>query len=239
MVTEGNTQKDTQQIADPKAAEETKTSTSTPEIPERYRGKSPEELIKMHEEATRLMHGSTQEAAQAKEEAADLRKILETVTPMIANANKGPEQSFEELYATDPEKAIKQEIARRGRPLEGRVFKALVDLDEANCKITYGKDFEKNLPAVKRLLQERPELTQRGNAYETGYLILKGRESEEIRTQALKEGNKATTTTQAETFVEGAGKKTTPTTPTDSELVAEANETGNWEKVIQSKLFPK
>lgn len=236
-MTEATPKKDTQQIADPsKAAEDTNTSTSTSEVPERYQGKSQEELIKMHQEATKLMHGSTQEAAQAKEEAADLRKILETVTPMITT-NKGPEQSFEELYRDDPEKAIQQEIDRRGKPLEGRVIRALVDLDRERTKLRYGEDFERNLPAVEKIFKEMPELTYRPDAYEVGYLILKGRESEKIKAQAIKEGKKTDTTGDA-TFVEGAGKKTTSIAPTDSELVEEAKETGNWEEVIKSRLFP-
>ena len=44
---------------------------SEPEIPEKYRGKSADEIIKMHQEAEKLMHSSSQESARYRKLLAD------------------------------------------------------------------------------------------------------------------------------------------------------------------------
>lgn len=249
MVEETRTPEDNQPVVDPGAVQEPETPAAPspdeagpegepakPEIPEKYRGKSVEEIARMHQEAEERMH-------QATKEASDYRRILESITPMVQNqfAPKEPEQSFDDLYAIDPEKAIQQAITRRAKPFEDRLVRTLVDLDRERTRLRYGEDFEKNKPEVERILQEMPELTYRDNAYETGYLILKGRQSNSVKAQGKEEGKKEAYETikqKKSAFVEGAGKSVTHT-PTDSELMEEAIKTGDWTKVIQSRIFPK
>jgi len=77
-----------------------------PEIPDKYKGKSMEDIVKMHQEAEKLIgkHGS---------EVGELRKIVDQYiqTQLQANKQNEPEEQLEEVdFFVDPKTAVKHEI---------------------------------------------------------------------------------------------------------------------------------
>jgi hypothetical protein len=76
------------------------------ELPDRYRGKSVKDLVRMHQEAEKLIgkHGS---------EVGELRKIVDQYiqTQLQANKQNEPEEQLEEVdFFVDPKTAVKHEI---------------------------------------------------------------------------------------------------------------------------------
>lgn len=76
-----------------------------PELPAKYRGKSVEEIIKMHQESEKMIsrHG---------EELGNLRKLVdETLTANLAK-NNAPQEKAEEIdFFEDPDKYLEQKMA--------------------------------------------------------------------------------------------------------------------------------
>ena len=89
-----------------------------PEIPEKYRGKSPQELIRMHQEAEKLIgqHGTQKGQLQEKnnELAAIIDQYIQRQTPstpqQAPQAEPEPESDDESLYFTDPKAAIQRQV---------------------------------------------------------------------------------------------------------------------------------
>jgi predicted ribonuclease YlaK len=83
--------------------EEDKEPEST--IPDKYRGKSLEEIVKMHQEAEKLIGRQAQEVGEVRKLADDLIK------QQIGNKKVEPETSVEEVdFFEDPNKAINQAV---------------------------------------------------------------------------------------------------------------------------------
>ena len=85
--------------------EEEQATTSEPEIPEKYQGKSAKELVQMHKEAEKLL-------GRQSSEVGELRKVVDTYIS-THNSPPAPEQQeqVEEIdFFTDPEKAVAQAI---------------------------------------------------------------------------------------------------------------------------------
>ena len=77
---------------------------SEPEIPEKYQGKSAQELVQMHQEAEKLL-------GRQSSEVGELRKVVDNYIQAQLTTAPQQEEKVEEVdFFTDPEKAVAQVI---------------------------------------------------------------------------------------------------------------------------------
>ncbi len=77
---------------------------SEPEIPEKYQGKSAQELVQMHQEAEKLL-------GRQSSEVGELRKVVDNYIQAQLTTAPQQEEKVEEVdFFTDPEKAVAQAI---------------------------------------------------------------------------------------------------------------------------------
>ena len=77
---------------------------SEPEIPEKYQGKSAQELVQMHQEAEKLL-------GRQSSEVGELRKVVDNYIQAQLTPAPQQEEKVEEVdFFTDPEKAVAQAI---------------------------------------------------------------------------------------------------------------------------------
>ena len=76
-----------------------------PEIPDKYKGKSAEELVQMHQEAEKLL-------GRQSSEVGELRKVVDTYiqTQLTEDTQQAPQQDEEVDWFTDPDKAVDRAI---------------------------------------------------------------------------------------------------------------------------------
>lgn len=84
--------------------EEENNQAQTPEVPDKYRGKSLDEIIRMHQEAEKLIGRQAQEVGETRKLVDDLIK------QQINKPNVEPEAKQEIDFFEDPNKAINQAI---------------------------------------------------------------------------------------------------------------------------------
>lgn len=117
-------------IEEPEQANQEETSSE--EIPDKYRGKSPEEIAKMHMEAEKLL-------GRQSSEVGELRKIVDDfVKSQLDTQKAAPQQDEEEEqldWFSDPDKALEQALAKHPKIKEAetvsqqmRQAQALADL---------------------------------------------------------------------------------------------------------------
>jgi hypothetical protein len=109
-------QEDSTSVEQPK--EETKSeSVLTDIIPEKYKGKSVEEIVKMHQEAEKLIGRQANEVHEVRSLADQLLKQqLETQ----AKQAKPIEESLEEDFFADPASAVNRQVEKHPAVLEAR-----------------------------------------------------------------------------------------------------------------------
>jgi hypothetical protein len=84
--------------------EETQATPSEPDVPDKYQGKSAQELVQMHQEAEKLL-------GRQSSEVGELRKVVDTyIQAQLTPAPEQQEQVEEIDFFTDPEKAVAQAI---------------------------------------------------------------------------------------------------------------------------------
>jgi exosome complex component RRP41 len=85
--------------------EETPEETVEDDLPDKYRGKSPAEIARMHQEAEKLL-------GRQSSEVGELRKIVDDFVKTQLEAKTAPEQSEDDEldWYTDPEKAVARAI---------------------------------------------------------------------------------------------------------------------------------
>jgi hypothetical protein len=139
---EGNLDNFNQQL-DTSSQEPDNTVTSTEpedELPAKYRGKTPAELARMHQEAEKLIGRQAQEVGES-------RRLLDEVIKQQLNAKQDtqPQAKTQEIdWYEDPAKATKQEIENNP------VIKSLKEQQELLAKQA----------AMQRLEQEHPDYNQ-------------------------------------------------------------------------------
>jgi hypothetical protein len=83
--------------------EEEQVTPSEPEIPDKYQGKSAQELVQMHQEAEKLL-------GRQSSEVGELRKVVDNYIQAQLTPAPQQEQVEEVDFFTDPEKAVAQAI---------------------------------------------------------------------------------------------------------------------------------
>ena len=96
----------TQDVALPESAEQVEQpEEATPELPEKYRGKALDEIIRMHQEAEKLIGRQAQEVGEVRKLAdSPLKQQLET------KHDTQPSKAQEIDWFEDPERAVKQAV---------------------------------------------------------------------------------------------------------------------------------
>lgn len=118
-------------------------STSEDEIPDKYRGKSVQEIVRMHQEAEKAI-------GRQSAEVGDLRKVVDQYiqTQLVSNNNQATNQSNEPEdevdFFSDPEKAVQRAIDNHPKVREAEQF-------SANMRKT---------TALSTLQQKHPDMAQ-------------------------------------------------------------------------------
>ena len=80
------------------------------DIPDRYKGKSPKDLIRMHQEAEKLMGRHSQEVGE-------LRRVVDDFIKQQSVVKEAPKEEDVDFF-TDPEKAIDARLAKHPKLVE-------------------------------------------------------------------------------------------------------------------------
>jgi hypothetical protein len=136
-----------------------------PELPARYRGKTAEELIKMHQEAEKLIARQGQEVGEVRRLADELIKSQLAPKPKVEEVK--PVDFFE-----NPQEAIRQQIENNPRVLAAEQYAKQVQVEQAKQRlnqihpdvhqIVQNEDFQNWIAASK----VRQQLFQQADAYD-------------------------------------------------------------------------
>jgi hypothetical protein len=110
------TDEDTQNIQEAQEAEQQPTPEQEDDIPERYRGKSAKDLIRMHQEAEKLMGRHSQEVGE-------LRRVVDDFIKQQTVVKEAPKEEDVDFF-TDPEKAIDARLAKHPKLIEAERLNA-------------------------------------------------------------------------------------------------------------------
>ena len=98
-------------------------SPQEPDVPERYKGKSATDLIRMHQEAEKLMGRHSQEVGE-------LRRIVDDFVKAQVVTKEAP-QDEEVDFFSDPQKAVEQAVSRHPKIKEAEAFNAQMAKQQA------------------------------------------------------------------------------------------------------------
>lgn len=101
---------------------------AVPELPEKYRGKSVEDVVKMHQEAEKLIGRTMNEVSEVRKLADELIKSQITPKPKVEEAK--PVDFFE-----NPQEAIRQQIENNPRVLAAEQYARQVQAEQAKQKL--------------------------------------------------------------------------------------------------------
>jgi DNA-binding transcriptional MerR regulator len=124
----------------------------TSEIPEKYAGKSIEDIIEMHENATKKV---TQQGQELSEQRKLMQEILETQRQSLQQQTQEPVEetvSFEDTFYENPEKAIASLINNNEDIKRAREVSAQASRDAALSKL------ESTYPDYKQIVGSTPFL---------------------------------------------------------------------------------
>lgn len=110
-----------------------------PELPEKYRGKSPEELVRMHQEAEKMMSRQAQEVGE-------VRKLADE----LIRGQIKPEQEKQEVdFFENPQEAIRQAVENNPKVLAAEQLAARLAVEQVK------QVFEKKHPDAKQIVQDK------------------------------------------------------------------------------------
>ena len=114
-----------------------------PEIPDKYKGKSAEELVQMHQEAEKLL-------GRQSSEVGELRKVVDTYiqTQLTEDTKEAPQQDEEVDWFTDPDKAVDRAIQNHPKIKEAE---ALTQQYRASTAMA---ELQRKHPDMQQILQD-------------------------------------------------------------------------------------
>ena len=114
-----------------------------PEIPDKYRGKSAEELVQMHQEAQKLLGRQSSEVGA-------LRKVVDTYiqTQLTEDTKEAPQQDEEVDWFTDPDKAVDRAIQNHPKIKEAE---AVTQQYRASTALS---ELQRRHPDMQQILQD-------------------------------------------------------------------------------------
>ena len=102
---------------------------AVPELPEKYRGKSVEDVVKMHQEAEKLIGRTMNEVSEVRKLADELIKTQLTPKPKVEEAK--PVDFFE-----NPQEAIRQQIENNPRVLQAEQYARQAQAEQAKQRLS-------------------------------------------------------------------------------------------------------
>ena len=123
--------------------QETPTEVQEPEIPDKYKGKSAEELVQMHQEAEKLL-------GRQSSEVGELRKVVDTYiqTQLTEDKQEAPQQVEEVDWFTDPDKAVDRAIQNHPKIKEAEA------LTQQYKQSTALSELQRKHPDMQQILQD-------------------------------------------------------------------------------------
>ena len=114
-----------------------------PDIPDKYKGKTAEELVQMHQEAEKLL-------GRQSSEVGELRKVVDTYiqTQLTDNNQEAPNQVEEVDFFTDPNKAV--DLAIQNHPK----IKEAEELTKQYKASTALSELQRKHPDMQQILQD-------------------------------------------------------------------------------------
>ena len=114
-----------------------------PEIPDKYKGKSAEELVQMHQEAEKLL-------GRQSSEVGELRKVVDTYiqTQLTQDQQKAPQEVEEVDWFTDPDKAVDRAIQNHPKIKEAEA------LTQQYKQSTAMAELQRKHPDMQQILQD-------------------------------------------------------------------------------------
>ena len=114
-----------------------------PEIPDKYKGKSAEELVQMHQEAEKLL-------GRQSSEVGELRKVVDTYiqTQLTQDQQEAPQQVEEVDWFTDPDKAVDRAIQNHPKIKEAE---AVTQQYRASTALS---ELQRKHPDMQNILQD-------------------------------------------------------------------------------------
>jgi hypothetical protein len=114
-----------------------------PEIPDKYKGKSAEELVQMHQEAEKLL-------GRQSSEVGELRKVVDTYiqTQLTQDTQQAPQQDEEVDWFTDPDKAVDRAIQNHPKIKEAE---AVTQQYRASTALS---ELQRRHPDMQQILQD-------------------------------------------------------------------------------------
>lgn len=138
---------------------------AVPELPEKYRGKSVEDVIKMHQEAEKLVGRTMNEVSEVRKLADELIKSQLTPKPKVEEVK--PVDFFE-----NPQEAIRQQIDNNPRVIQAEQYARQAQAEQAKQRlnqlhpdvqqIVQNEDFRNWVAASK----VRQQLFQQADSYD-------------------------------------------------------------------------
>lgn len=114
------------------------------ELPEKYKGKSLQDVVKMHQEAEKAMGRQSSEVGELRKVVDDY--ISSTIQP---NEDSTQQQQYDEVdFYTDPQSAVDQAIARHPK------IKAAEEVTQAFAKQNAMAQLQANHPDMQQILSD-------------------------------------------------------------------------------------
>lgn len=136
-------QEDTQQDLLVQEEEQVTPEPQEPTIPDKYKGKTAEELVQMHQEAEKLL-------GRQSSEVGELRKVVDTYiqTQLTDNNQEAPNKAEEVDFFTDPNKAV--DLAIQNHPK----IKEAEELTKQYKASTALSELQRKHPDMQQILQD-------------------------------------------------------------------------------------
>lgn len=114
-----------------------------PEVPDKYKGKSAQELVQMHQEAEKLL-------GRQSSEVGELRKVVDNYiqTQLTVDTKEAPQQDEEVDWFTDPDKAVDRAIQNHPKIKQAE---ALTQQYRASTALS---ELQRKHPDMQQILQD-------------------------------------------------------------------------------------
>lgn len=183
----------------------------TPEIPEKYRGKSLDDIVRMHQEAEKLIGKHAQEVGEVRKLADELLK------QQLSGNKKEPDQQEEEIdFFADPKKAVEKAV--ENHPAVVKAQKAAEDYERSQrsqklhqrhpdmAQIVQSPEFVEFVKASERRMRLFQEADQKYDTEAADDLLTSFKELRTLKTQQTKnEGEEIRNQTLKDAAVDTGG----------------------------------
>ena len=119
-VSEGITEEATTEDNTDVVAEAAPEESSDSEIPEKYQGKSLEDVIEMHQNVEDVYNRHSAEVSESRKTIDNMQKLIDSLQTPSTEATNEPKESFEDKFYNDPAKAVNSAIENHPELIKAR-----------------------------------------------------------------------------------------------------------------------